>query len=253
MNVMDLFSLKGKTAILTGGAGLYGRQITEALCEAGADVWIASRHLEALEKVAEPLGAHALELDLASEESIDRLIDTVAQKSGRVDILVNNAGISIRECPGTLTEDVWTKVLGINLTAPVFLSQEIAKGWFSSSHEGVILNISSMAGMEPSLDAYSVAKCGLNSMTKGMARIWAANRIRVNALAVGVTIGTELRDTQRAYKPEDNLKCNWIPVGRFAVPDEVAETAVYLISDRAAYMTGSIVECDGAGSIAFGS
>jgi NAD(P)-dependent dehydrogenase (short-subunit alcohol dehydrogenase family) len=90
-------------------------------------------------------------------------------------------------------------------------------------------------------------------MTKGMARIWASKGIRVNALAVGVTIGTELRDIQRNHTPEGDLKCSWIPIGRFAVPDEIAETATYLISDRAVYMTGAVIECDGAGSISFGS
>ena len=173
--------------------------------------------------------------------------------ANEIDILVNNAGISIRERPGTLTEEVWEKILKINLTAPVFVSQEVAKVWVGLKREGVILNISSMAGLEPSLDAYSVAKCGLNSITKGMARIWAPNGIRINALAVGVTIGTELRDIQRTHTPDGDLKCPWIPMGRFAVPDEIAETATYLISDRAAYMTGAIIECDGAGSIAFGS
>ena len=250
-------SLKGRNVLVTGGTSGIGLAIAKKCLAEGANVIVTGRKEEKLKNVLREDTTGRLKglvwdvTDInAIHEKLKHVQSTFTQPP---DVLVNNAGISIRERPCDLTEKNWSEVLHVNLTAPVFLSQAMAKQWIRESRPGVILNISSMAGLEPSFDAYSVAKCGLNSMTKGMARIWAAHGIRVNALAVGVTIGTELRETQRKYKPDGNLRCDWIPLGRFAVPDEIAETATYLISDRAAYLTGAVIECDGAGSIAFGS
>ena len=250
-------SLKGKNVLITGGTSGIGLAIAKRCLAEDANVVVTGRNEDKLNKVLSQDNTGRLKgliWDVSDISSIGVKLGQVRDLlADDIDILVNNAGVSIRERLGTLTEEVWKKILRINLTAPVFVSQEMAKAWLCSKKSGVILNISSMAGLEPSLDAYSVAKCGLNSITKGMARIWAQNGIRVNALAVGVTIGTELRDIQRAHRPDGDIKCNWIPIGRFAVPDEIAETATYLISERAAYLTGAVVECDGAGSIAFGS
>ena len=250
-------SLKDKNVLITGGTSGIGLAIAKRCLAEGANVVVTGRNEDKLNKVLSQDNTGRLKgliWDVSDISSIGTKLGQVRSLfANEIDILVNNAGVSIRERPGTLTEEIWEKILKINLTAPVFVSQEVAKVWVGLKREGVILNISSMAGLEPSLDAYSVAKCGLNSITRGMARIWAPNGIRINALAVGVTIGTELRDIQRTHMPDGDLKCPWIPIGRFAVPDEIAETATYLISDRAAYMTGAVVECDGAGSIAFGS
>lgn len=250
-------SLMDKNVLITGGTSGIGLAIAKKCLIEEANVIITGRKEEKLQNVLNEDTTGRLKglvWDVTDIAAISEKLNYVNSIfTGPIDVLVNNAGISIRERPCELTEKNWNDVLRVNLTAPVFLSQAMAKQWMSESRQGVILNISSMAGLEPSFDAYSVAKCGLNSMTKGMARIWAANGIRVNALAVGVTIGTELRETQRKYKPDGNLKCNWIPIGRFAVPDEIAETVTYLISDRATYLTGAVIECDGAGSIAFGS
>ncbi len=250
-------TLLKKNILITGGTSGIGLAIAQKCLEEGANVVVTGRNeikLNETLKLDKTGRLKGLIWDVSElGQTITKLNKVRDLLCGEIDVLVNNAGISIRERPGSLTVEVWNRILGINLSAPVFLSQAVANDWLSSSHTGVILNISSMAGLEPSLDAYSVAKCGLNSMTRGMARIWAGKGIRINALAVGVTIGTELRDIQRAHRPDGDVKCNWIPIGRFAVPDEIAETATYLISESAAYLTGAVVECDGAGSIAFGS
>lgn len=250
-------SLKNRNVLITGGTSGIGLAIAKRCIKEGANVVITGRNEEKLKKILSQDNIGQLKgliWDVSDIHVTASKLEQVRKLfEGDIDVLVNNAGISIRQQPGTFIEEVWERILKINLTAPVFVSQEVSKAWINSNKNGVILNISSMAGLEPSLDAYSVAKCGLNSMTKGMARIWASKGIRVNALAVGVTIGTELRDIQRNHTPEGDLKCSWIPIGRFAVPDEIAETATYLISDRAAYMTGAVIECDGAGSISFGS
>jgi NAD(P)-dependent dehydrogenase (short-subunit alcohol dehydrogenase family) len=250
-------SLKNRNVLITGGTSGIGLAIAKRCIKEGANVVITGRNEEKLKKTLSQDDTGQLKgliWDVSDIHVTASKLEQVRKLfEGDIDVLVNNAGISIRQQPGTFTEEVWEMILKINLTAPVFLSQEVSKAWINSNKNGVILNISSMAGLEPSLDAYSVAKCGLNSMTKGMARVWASEGIRVNALAVGVTIGTELRDIQRNHTPDGDLKCSWIPIGRFAVPDEIAETATYLITERAAYITGAVVECDGAGSISFGS
>ena len=250
-------TLAGKNVLITGGTSGIGFAIAKKCLNEGANVVITGRNAEKMKSVLSEDKSGRLKgviWDITIiNDAAERIVEVEKLFKGGIDVLVNNAGISGRERPGTITEEIWEKILRINLTAPVFVTQAMAKRWILNCKEGVVLNISSMAGLQPSLDAYSVAKCGLNSITKGMARVWADKGIRINALAVGLTIGTELNATQRAHKPDGDLKFVGIPIGRFAVPDEIAETAVYLISDRAAYMTGSIVECDGAGSIAFGS
>ena len=250
-------TLDGKNVLITGGTSGIGLAIAKKCLTEGANVVINGRNAEKMNGVLSEDKTGRLKGLLwdvsVVKDTADRIAEVERMFGGAIDVLVNNAGISGRERPGTITEDTWEKILRINLTAPIFITQAMVKQWIAQGKSGVVLNISSMAGLQPSLDAYSVAKCGLNSMTKGMARVWADKGIRINALAVGLTIGTKLNATQRAHSPEGDLKCNGIPLGRFAVPDEIAETATYLISDRAAYITGAVVECDGAGSIAFGS
>lgn len=250
-------TLAGKNVLITGGTSGIGFAIAKKCLNEGANVVITGRNAEKMKSVLSEdksgrLSGLIWDISIVNDAT-ERIAEVEKLFNGEIDVLVNNAGISSRERPGAITEDAWEKILRINLTAPVFITQAMAKSWILNCKEGVVLNISSMAGLQPSFDAYSVAKCGLNSMTKGMARVWAAKGIRINALAVGLTIGTELNATQRAHKPDGDLKCTGIPIGRFAIPDEIAETAAYLISDRSAYMTGAVVECDGAGSIAFGS
>ena len=136
-----------------------------------------------------------------------------------------------------------------NLYAPVFLSQSFARRLKSVCQEGVILNVSSMAAERPAFDAYGAAKCSLTSMTKGMALALATSKIRVVGIEPGVIIGTNLRELQRSVNPCGNVRCTWLPIGRYGTPEEIAEIAAFVISDAAAYMTGTVITCDGAGSI----
>ncbi|MBQ6597167.1 MAG: SDR family NAD(P)-dependent oxidoreductase, partial [Lentisphaeria bacterium] len=140
MNVMESFSLKGKVALLTGGAGLYGRQLCRALCEAGATVYIASRNLEKLQAEAEKSGATALQLDLDSDESIASVVDEIVKRSGRIDILVNNA-VSRCAC-GSWAEsmDYFDRSLHTNASSLFVITKRVGEV-MKKQRSGSIINI----------------------------------------------------------------------------------------------------------------
>ena len=246
-------SLKGRNILITGGSSGIGLAIALKCLRCGGNVLITGRDGEKLEsiKIEDATGRlKVMVWDVERDDEIDAKIEeALSHFLGRLDVLVNNAGISVREGFGSLTMGVWNRIMKINLQAPVFISQQIANRWMSEKSQGVILNISSMAGEEPAFDAYGASKCALASMTKGMARTLAPYGIRVNAIAPGVVIGTNLREVQRSINPDGNVYCGWIPLRRYAVPEEIAELAVFAVSDRSSYMTGAVIRCDGAGAI----
>ena len=245
--------LLGKKILITGGSSGIGLAIAKKCLAQGAEVVITGRDEKKLNSAVKEIANERLKSIVWDINDLENLKAHIARVEtlldGDVDIVINNAGISIREMPGTLTENVWDRIFASNLKAPVFIAQTFANRWIANKSNGVILNISSMAGIEPALDAYSSSKCALNSITKGMARTWAKHGIRINAIAAGVTIGTNLRDIQRSIKPDGDVSARWIPSGRYAVPDEIAESAEFLISNRSSYVTGEIFVCDGAGAI----
>ena len=250
MNVLEMFSLKGKTALLTGGAGLYGRQITEALCEAGANVFIASRNVDALQKVAEPLGATALPLDLASEDSINKLVETVVTKSGRLDILVNNA---VTRCACSRWDQpmsVFDESLHVNASAMFHLTRLAAEA-MKKNHAGSVINIGSYMGLvggnptnyegtsmgTPS-PIYFFEKGGMVNFTH-----WAASElgpfgIRVNCIHPGGLENGQPEAFQKNY-------CKNTPLGRLAGQDDLKGVIVFLASDASAYLTGTNIPVDG--------
>lgn len=251
MNVMDLFSLKGKTALLTGGAGLYGRQITEALCEAGADVWIASRNVDALQKVAEPLGARAIQLDLSSEESIDSVIETVVNKSGKVDVLVNNAVTRCACARWDQPMSVFDESLHTNASALFHITRRAVEV-MKKNGSGSVINIGSYMGLvggnptnyegtegmgTPS-PIYFFEKGGMTNFTR-----WAASElgpfgIRVNCVHPGGLANNQPEAFVRNY-------CKNTPLGRLAGQDDLKGAIVFLASDASAYITGANIPVDG--------
>jgi len=246
-------SLAGKNILITGGSSGIGLAIAKKCLASGASVLITGRDDKKLQEVVRQQGNSRIGALVWDVESIDSILGNVNRAfdlfGGRLDVLINNAGISVRECPGTLTSAIWDKIMRINLRAPVFITQAVCEKRLEMKAQGVVLNVSSMAGVEPAIDAYSAGKCAVNSMTKGMARYYAKAGIRINAIAPGVVIGTNLRDLQRSYCIEDNLYAEWIPACRYGVPDEIAELAAFVVSDASPYMTGVVITCDGAGAI----
>ena len=245
--------LLGKNILITGGSSGIGLAIAKKCLACGARVLITGRNESKLAKAqcGEPTDRFMTMIwDITNLDDIKTNVDkAIGLLGGRVDVLVNNAGISIREEYGKLTLGVWDKLIRTNLVAPVFITQAMTNKWILEKTGGIVLFVSSMAGEEPAFDAYGASKCALSSMTQGMARTLAPYGIRVNAIAPGVVIGTDLRELQRSIKPDGDLKCPWIPAKRYAVPDEIAEMATFMISEKASYMNGAIIVCDGAGSL----
>ena len=243
--------LKGQVAIVTGSSRGIGRAIAQAFAQEGAPVVVTSRGEKQCQAVADEIGAKGGEAavipaDLTQAEDRERLVRQTLEIFGHVDILVNNAGRNVVTPSETLSEADWRGVLELDLSACFFLSQLVAPSMLARKH-GVIINISSIAGSVglPHRAAYSAAKAGLNMLSKVLAIDWAEHGIRVNALAPGYVETDLIRDfIARGVVDRARLEGR-IPVHRLATPEEVAEVAVFLASDAARYITGTVLTVDG--------
>jgi NAD(P)-dependent dehydrogenase (short-subunit alcohol dehydrogenase family) len=245
----DLFSLADKVAVVTGGSRGLGREMVRAFAQRGADVVIASRKLDACERLAREIQdetgrpALAVECHVGRWGDCDRLADAAYAHFGRVDVLVNNAGMSPR-FPSLveLTEELYDKVLAVNLKGPFRLSSIIGTRMLAGAG-GSIINVSSTAAIQPSpVEApYAAAKAGINNMTIAMARAFAP-KVRVNCLMPG-PFGT---DISHAWSPEMLQAIErQVPLRRVGRPDEIVGAALFLASAAGSYTTGSIVKIDG--------
>lgn len=244
-------SLRGRRVIVTGGSSGIGLAIARRCVEEGAKVVITGRdegklsRAKACTKNIEILVWDVSKVSEAEEkiQEAERLLD------GRIDAFVNNAGISIRQAASALTSDVWDAVLGINLSGAIFAAKAICTRWIRQGRNGVLVNISSSAGIEPVVDAYGVSKTALIQVTRGWAREYASKGIRINAIAPGVIVGTEVNKLQRSISVDGNLHCSAYPAGRFGVPLEIAEVALFLLSDKSSYVYGQTIVCDGGATL----
>ena len=241
------FSLEGRTALITGGSRGIGYAIAKAYIEAGARVVITARGKEALEAAAGSLGPNAIARPCDVAE-YDDVVATVADawRLGPIDILVNNAGISpYYKRLEHVTPEEYQSVQDVNLRGSYFMSVEMAKRCFEAERPGAIVNISSMAGTIPleRQGVYGAAKAGLDQLTRSMALEWADRKIRVNAIAPG-WVESDLVSELFASRHGERLRTD-VPMGRVATPEEVAGLAVYLASDAASYVTGTVMLVDG--------
>jgi NAD(P)-dependent dehydrogenase (short-subunit alcohol dehydrogenase family) len=239
---MDL-GLRGKVALVTGGASGIGRAVALSLAREGAAVAVGDIDADAAAVVAEEAGGRclAVTLDVAQEASCEAAVEQVTRVLGPVDILVNNAGICPFHTLAEITGDEWDRVLQVNLKGAFTLSQALlpgmmARGW------GRIVNVSSMAGKVGGLAAgahYSASKAGLICLTKSLARTGAGRGVTANAVApafIRTPLFTEEELAQRATQ---------IPVGRPGEPEEVADAVAFLASERAGYITGATLDLNG--------
>lgn len=244
--------LEGKNAIVTGSTRGIGLGIARAFVREGATVVVNARNAEECRKVAMAIGqsggrAIAIPADLSRSDEARRLArEALAALGSRVDILVNNAG-QPRVAPSVeLAEAEYRYTLDLNLTAYFLLSQEIGREMLARK-SGVIINVSSINGTIafPERLAYCVSKAGVNMLTKVMAIEWASQGVRVNAIAPGY-VETDIFRGLVAKGILDPRKLRQrTPMGRLGLPEEVAEAAVYLASDDAAFVTGSVLTVDG--------
>jgi 2-deoxy-D-gluconate 3-dehydrogenase len=254
-NPMNLFDLKGKVAVITGGNGGIGLGMAQGLASCGASIVIAGRDAEkaatALTSLRE-LGAEAsfVAADVTRKADCVALIAGAAEKFGHVDILVNNAGTSVRKMPQDLSEDEWHHVLDTNLTS-AFLCSQAAYPAMVKAGGGKMINIGSMMSLfgAPYATAYASSKGGIVQMSRAMATAWAKDNIQVNAVLPG-WIDTDL--TKRARQQVDGLHDSVqkrTPHGRWGTPLDMAGVAAFLASAASDFITGTAIPVDGGFSI----
>jgi len=252
----DLFSLKGKVAIVTGGNGGIGKAIARGLAGAGANIVIAARNeaktAEAVRDIHEEFGTQVIgiRVDLRQEEQIRALAGKALELFGRIDILVNNAGTNIRKLPQDYTAAEWDEVLDTNLRGAFLCSQAVYPA-MKAAGGGKIISIGSMTSIfgGTKLAAYGTSKGGIVQMTRSLAVAWAPDNIQVNAILPGF-INTDL--TRQARKEIQGLEERVIsrtPTGRWGEPDELIGVAVFLASHAADFVTGVALPVDGGFSI----
>jgi glycerol dehydrogenase len=242
------FSLKGKVALITGGAKGIGKAIASVYGEKGAELALldVSPELDATvaSLAAKGVRVLGLKVDLRSKEELAAAVERVIKEFGKIDILVNNAGVVFLDSAENLSEEDWDLTMDVNLKAPFLLSQIVAKQMMKQGH-GRIINMGSQAGIV-ALDrhvAYTASKAAIIGMTKVLACEWAKYGIRVNAISPTVIL-TELGEKAWAGEVGEAMKKK-IPVLRFGYPEEVAACAVFLAADASDLMTGSNMVIDG--------
>jgi gluconate 5-dehydrogenase len=247
-----LFSLSGKTALVTGGNRGIGLAMAKGLAEHGADVAIIARTKEQLEAANQQIQADTdkkvwtFPFDLKNIESIKSLFANVVSETNGVDILVNCAGTTIRGPSEDVDLKTWNQVIEINLTAVFVISQAFCRHRRQAGKAGRIINIGSLTchRARPTTAAYAGSKGGLLSLTKTLAVEWAKYKINVNAIGPGY-IATDL--TKPLQADEDFTK--WVlsktPLGRWGQPEDLVGTAVLLASKAGDFITGQIIYVDG--------
>jgi 2-deoxy-D-gluconate 3-dehydrogenase len=252
----DMFSLKGKVAMVTGGNGGIGLGIARGLASVGGDIVIAARDrgksAKAGEAIRKDFGVRVLEVevDIRQEKKIEAMVKKVLDTFGRIDVLVNNAGINIRKMPQDLLSSEYDEVLEVNLRS-VFLTSKYVYPAMKKVGGGKIINIGSMTSIfgGGKLIAYGTSKGGVVSMTRAMAVGWANDNIQVNAILPG-WIDTEL--TRRARVELEGLNEKVLartPVGRWGTPEDLAGTAIYLATAASNFITGVSLPVDGGYSV----
>src|ERR1700730_6633650 len=242
------FNLTGKTALVTGGNGGIGLGIARGLAQSGARIAIIARNTEkshaAAKALAEETGVAPLVLtaDVSVPDEVSAVVNEAKKGLGRIDILFNNAGINIRKMPQDLTPEEWHKVMDVNLTSAFLLSQAVYPH-MKQIGGGKIINIGSMTSYFGASYAspYATSKGGIVQLSKSLALAWAADNIQVNALLPG-WFETELTDGARAHVPGlyERVLAR-IPAGRWAKPEDIAGTAIWLASPASGYVTGGAI------------
>jgi 3-oxoacyl-[acyl-carrier protein] reductase len=250
------FSLEGKTAIVTGGGTGIGKSIAIEFARAGADVAICSRkleHLEPVSKAIHDLGRRtfAMAVDVRQEEQVKSMVERAALEFGRLDIMVNNAGASFRSKPEDISINGWNTVIGINLNG-VFLGCKWAgRQMMQQKTGGVIVNISSIAGVYGStmMSHYGAAKSAVITLTRELGVAWGRKGVRVNCIAPGPVETEGYLDVLKQAGPDGKKTYDAVAarvgMGRWGKVEEIAYPCVFLASEASAWMTGETIVIDG--------
>jgi NAD(P)-dependent dehydrogenase (short-subunit alcohol dehydrogenase family) len=249
MSVLDLFDLHGKRALVTGGSSGIGKRVARAYLEAGAQVAIAARHLDALERVADELAAAGkvvpISCDVTREDQVTSMLDRVTAELGGIDIAVCNAGIVGVTPMLEMSLEEFQRIQNTNVTGVFLTAQAAARAMVRQGQGGVIINTTSMSGhiinIPQQVGHYCTSKAAVIHLTKAMAVEFAPHNIRVNSVSPGYIL-TELVEPLAEYHALWEPK---IPLGRIGRPEELTGLYLYLASAASSYMTGSDVVIDG--------
>jgi NAD(P)-dependent dehydrogenase (short-subunit alcohol dehydrogenase family) len=250
----DLFSVEGKTAVVTGGSRGVGLMVARGLVEAGADVVISSRKADQLEASAAELAqagsCTAVQADLSSEEGCVALAAAVRERFDRLDVLVNNAGATWGEPIESYPDKAWDRVLDTNVRGVFQLTVaalDLLRAGASADDPARVINVGSIDGLKaPMMEsyAYSASKAAVHQLTRHLAKRLAAEQITVNAIAPGPfesKMTAFMLDAPEARAVVEQQ----VPLGRIGRPDDVAGTTLFLASRAGAYLTGTVIPVDG--------
>ena len=243
------FDLSGKTAIVTGANTGLGQAIAVALAQAGAAVALVGRSsMKETEQQIAAIGSESLSItaDLATVEPIPRILGETIAWRGQVDILVNNAGIIRRADALDFTEADWDAVMDVNLKTVFFLSQAFARHLVDGNRRGKIINIASLLSFQGGIriPSYTASKSGLAGLTRLLACEWAAKGINVNAIAPGY-FATNNTEALRNDPDRNEAILSRIPAGHWGRPEDLGGAAVFLASEAADYIHGTVLPVDG--------
>ncbi len=250
---LDKFKLTGRVALVTGGGRAIGLACVEALAEAGARVIIADNDAAVAASGQAALRAKGLDaevviMDVTDSARVDAVAAEVAARHGRIDILVNNAGIARSETPAeTVADEHWLNVLDVNLNGTFWCCRAFGRQMLAQG-SGAIVNVGSMSGFivnKPQAQSYyNASKAAVHHLTKSLAAEWGARGVRVNAVAP-TYIATPLNEFVKSNPAMYDAWIGGTPMARLGEVEEIASVVLFLASDAASLMTGSIVLADG--------
>ena len=248
---MKMFDLNGKVALVVGGHGGIGQAIALGMAEAGADVIVASRNIDSLQDTAKQIQAKgkkslAVAVDITEVKSIDTMVATILKTFPTVNILVNAAGLAIRKPAESFPAEDFRKVIDINTTGTFLVSQAIGRLMIKQK-SGSIINVSSVRGqygLPADYAAYCASKGAVDTLTKTLACEWAKHNVRVNAIAPTI-VETDLTKGALANPDYAKMMKGRIPMGKWAMPEDMIGASVFFASEASSFITGQILYIDG--------
>lgn len=259
--VQQLFDLRGKTALVTGGSRGLGLQMAHALGEAGATIMLNSRKAEDLEQAAAELraagiNAHWIAANCANEVEVRHLADETLKQLGAIDILVNNAGVGLAAPAEDHPVEGWDKVMNLNVRSYFILSQQVAKRWMIPNGGGRIINIASVAGLNgnaPAINtlAYNTSKTAVLGLTQTLAAEWGKYHININAICPGFFM-TRMAAGLIMSLGEEKMAAQ-APLGRLGDAEDLKGLALLYASDAGKHITGQWMAVDGGVTVVTGS